>query len=74
MEINGKSFNEYHRIYYQQKIKGCKKQCECGEMVDVYRFTRHRKMKKHLRKLENQNTEKDISLPTIETDLENLKS
>ena len=51
MEISGKSFNEYHRVYYQEKIKGRKKECECGEMVDIFRFTRHRKMKKHLKKM-----------------------
>ena len=51
MDINGKSFNEYHRVYYQEKIKGRKKECECGEMVDIFRFTRHRKMKKHLKKI-----------------------
>ena len=51
MEIGGKSFNEYHRVYYLEKIKGRKKECECGEMVDIFRFTRHRKMKKHLKKM-----------------------
>jgi hypothetical protein len=51
MEISGKSFNEYHRVYYQENIKGKKKQCECGELVDIFRFTRHRKMKKHLKKM-----------------------
>ena len=53
MEIKGKSFNEYHRTYYHDKIKGNKKTCECGMIVDhVYRFTRHRLQKKHLKNLE----------------------
>ena len=49
--ISGKSYNEYHIDYYRTTIKGKKKQCECGLLVDVYRYNRHLKTNKHIRNL-----------------------
>lgn len=40
--------NEYHKAYYINKISGEKKLCECGLMVDKFRFARHRLQKNHL--------------------------
>ena len=60
MEIKGISFNEYHKIYYNTKIKGFKKPCECGMMVDKFRFARHCKSKKH------------FSLMSIKNELEKI--
>jgi len=52
-----KDYNQnYHRNYYHKKIKGEKKQCECGLMVDIYRFARHRRQKKHLKAVEKLST------------------
>ena len=45
------SFNEYHKNYYHDNIKGCKTQCECGLMVDKFRYARHRRSKKHLKNI-----------------------
>ena len=53
-EIKGMKYNEYHKMYYIEKIKGCKTLCECGLSVDKFRFARHRRSKQHLRKLEQQ--------------------
>lgn len=50
-----KEYNQnYHRNYYHNHIKGEKKQCECGLMVDIFRFARHRKQKKHFKALDAQ--------------------
>lgn len=50
--IKGISFNEYHRKYYQDKIKGEKKECPCGLLVDKFRFSRHNKTKKHSKRMD----------------------
>lgn len=52
MDIRGMTYNEYHKIYYQNKIKGEKKECVCGLMVDKFRFARHFKSKKHLKAMD----------------------
>ena len=39
------TFNDYHKNYYIEKISGCKVECECGLMVDKFRFARHSKRK-----------------------------
>ena len=44
-------YNDYHKKYYIEKILGCKAECECGLMVDKFRFARHRKQKKHIKHL-----------------------
>ena len=44
--LKGLTFNDYHKIYYIEKISGCQIECECGLMVDKFRFARHRKQKK----------------------------
>ena len=52
MDIRGMTYNEYHKIYYQNKIKGEKRLCLCGLMVDKFRFARHFKSKKHLKAMD----------------------
>jgi hypothetical protein len=59
MEIAGIPYNEYHKNYYINKIKGCKAECECGLMVDKFRFARHRRSKKHIKHL-NQNVKIEV--------------
>jgi len=58
-KINGIPYNEYHKMYYNEKIKGCKVLCECGLMVDKFRFARHRRSNKHIKQLSilNENSE-----------------
>jgi hypothetical protein len=53
--VKGLTFNEYHKNYYIEKISGCKSECECGLMVDKFRFAIHRKTKKHLKNLSEKN-------------------
>ena len=52
MDIRGRTYNEYHKIYYQNKIKGEKKKCVCGLEVDKFRFARHFRSKKHLKAMD----------------------
>ena len=49
--VKGLTFNDYHKNYYIEKISGCQVECECGLMVDKFRFARHRKQKKHIKHL-----------------------
>ena len=57
--IKGISFNSYHKQYYHDKIKGEKKICDCGLMVDKFRFARHFRTKKHLKNMELKELEKN---------------
>ena len=43
--VKGLTYNDYHKNYYIEKISGCNVECECGLMVDKFRFARHRKQK-----------------------------
>jgi len=52
--VNG-YYNDYHKNYYIEKISGCQVECECGLMVDKFRFARHRKQKKHIKHLNEKN-------------------
>ena len=63
---NKKKVNEYHLRRYHEKIKEeynkkrnekvkVNVQCECGCVVQDIELTRHRKSKKHIKLLEEQN-------------------
>ena len=65
MDIKGMTYNEYHKIYYQNKIKGEKKKCVCGLEVDKFRFARHFRSKKHLKAMDKKNVS-EISDDNIE--------
>ena len=43
------------KIIILKKFQNCKSECECGLMVDKFRFARHRKTKKHLKNLSEKN-------------------
>ena len=52
-------FNEYHKNYYINKIKGIKIICpDCGLMHDKFRGVAHRNTKKHLKYLNLKNENK----------------
>ena len=40
-------FNDYHKEYYINNIKGVKKQCFCGLWHDKFRTQQHLKTLKH---------------------------
>lgn len=61
MEIKGQTFNDYHKQYYINKIKGCKIECDCGLLVDKFRFCRHNKTKKHLKLIIEKNEKININ-------------
>jgi hypothetical protein len=65
MEIRGMTYNEYHKKYYQDKIKGEKRLCLCGLEVDKFRFARHFRSKKHLKAMDKKNIS-EISDDNIE--------
>ena len=63
-DIKGLSYNEYHKKYYQDKIKGEKRICVCGLEVDKFRFARHNRSIKHNKRMDKiklENPEQIIS-------------
>jgi hypothetical protein len=44
-------FNDYHKEYYINNIKGVKKQCFCGLWHDKFRTQQHLKTLKHIKQL-----------------------
>jgi hypothetical protein len=57
MDIKGMTYNEYHKKYYQEKIKGEKRLCVCGLEVDKFRFARHNRSIKHCKRIDKMKLE-----------------